>query len=90
MKALSSSSQILDLLSYSFIRGGFFLRATDIIKMKRGKMFDDLYKHRVLWLKYHRTTCKGETTQGPDIGSFEEKASGIGFQEMDWINMKVV
>lgn len=67
MKVLSSTNslkfdqELLDSLLYCFFRGGFFLRAMEVIEMmEKGNMFIDKYKYRSLWLKYHRTMYKGK------------------------------
>uniref|UniRef100_A0A1D1ZEY5 Pentatricopeptide repeat-containing protein At1g03100, mitochondrial n=1 Tax=Anthurium amnicola TaxID=1678845 RepID=A0A1D1ZEY5_9ARAE len=67
MKVLASSNSIkfdqelLDSLLYCFVRGGFFLRACEIVEMmEREHMFIDKYKYRSLWLKYHRSLYKGK------------------------------
>ncbi|EEC66971.1 hypothetical protein OsI_33631 [Oryza sativa Indica Group] len=67
MKVLATSSsmnfdqELLDSLLYCFVRGGFFLRAMEVIEMmEKGKMFIDKYKYKSLWLKYHRTLYKGD------------------------------
>ncbi|KAJ0981672.1 hypothetical protein J5N97_009927 [Dioscorea zingiberensis] len=72
MKVLASSGsmkfdqELLDSLLYCFVRGGFFLRAMEVIEMmEKGNMFIDKYKYRSLWLKYHRTLYKGKA---PKIG----------------------
>lgn len=67
MKVLSSTNslkfdqELLDSLLYCFFRGGFFLRAMEVIEMmEKGNMFIDKYKYRSLCLKYHRTMYKGK------------------------------
>ncbi|XP_043695594.1 pentatricopeptide repeat-containing protein At1g03100, mitochondrial [Telopea speciosissima] len=65
MKVLAASSsmtfdqELLDSLLYTFVRGGFFLRANEVVEMmEEGKMFVDKYKYRNLFLKYHKTAYK--------------------------------
>ncbi|GJM84584.1 hypothetical protein PR202_ga00267 [Eleusine coracana subsp. coracana] len=67
MKVMASSrsmkfdQELLDSLLYCFVRGGFFLRAMEVIEMmEKSKMFIDKYKYKSLWLKYHRTMYKGK------------------------------
>lgn len=70
MKALARSApikfdqELLDSVLYVFVRGGFFGRANEVAEMmEKEKIFVDKYKYRTLYLKYHRTFCKGKPPQ---------------------------
>ncbi|GAB2268884.1 hypothetical protein Dimus_003827 [Dionaea muscipula] len=67
MKSLASAvpmkfdQELLDSVLYTFVRGGFFVRANEVVDMmERGKMFIDKYKYRMLFLKYHKTIYRGK------------------------------
>ncbi|KAK9160944.1 hypothetical protein Syun_007285 [Stephania yunnanensis] len=69
MKVLASSSsmkfdqELLDSLLYTFVRGGFFLRANEVIEMlEAGNMIVDKYKYRTIFLKYHKTLYKNKSS----------------------------
>ncbi|KAJ6998429.1 hypothetical protein NC653_014573 [Populus alba x Populus x berolinensis] len=68
MKSIASATsmkfdqELLDSVLYTFVRGGFFSRANEVVDMmEKGKMFIDKYKYRTLYLKYHKTLYKGKT-----------------------------
>lgn len=53
-RSMKFDQELLDSLLYCFVRGGFFLRAMEVIDMmEQSKMFIDKYKYKSLWLKYH-------------------------------------
>lgn len=90
MKGLSSSTamkfdqELLDSLLYCFVRGGFFLRAMEVIQMmEKGKMFIDKYKYRSLWLKYHRTLYKGKAPKVQTEAQLERREAALAFKR--WI-----
>ncbi|XP_055962262.1 pentatricopeptide repeat-containing protein At1g03100, mitochondrial [Mercurialis annua] len=54
--------ELLDSVLYTFVRGGFFGRANEVVSMmENAKMFIDKYKYRTLFLKYHKTLYKGKS-----------------------------
>ncbi|ONK60471.1 uncharacterized protein A4U43_C08F18840 [Asparagus officinalis] len=90
MKTLSSSSslkfdqELLDSLLYCFVRGGFFLRAIEVIAMmEKGNMFVDKYKYRSLWLKYHRTMYKGKPPKVQTEAQVKRREAALAFKR--WI-----
>lgn len=92
MKVIASSSsmkfdqELLDSFLYCFVRGGFFLRAMEVIEMMEAdKMFIDKYKYRSLWLKYHRTLYKGKAPKIQTEAQYKRREAGLGFKK--WIGM---
>lgn len=92
MKVLASSSsmkfdqELLDSLLYCFVRGGFFLRAMEVIEMMEGgRMFIDKYKYRSLWLKYHRTLYKGKAPKIQTEAQVKRREAGLAFKR--WIGL---
>lgn len=93
MKVLSSSSsmkfdqELLDSLLYCFVRGGFFLRAMEIIEMmEKERMFIDRYKYRSLWLKYHRTLYKGKAPKIQTEAQLKRREAALAFKR--WIGLQ--
>lgn len=87
MKALSGSTpvdfdqELLDSLLYCFVRGGFFLRANEVVgMMERGSMFIDKYKYRTLWLKYHRTLYKGKAPKIQTEAQCKRREAALTFR----------
>ncbi|KAJ6823022.1 putative inactive leucine-rich repeat receptor-like protein kinaseisoform X2 [Iris pallida] len=92
MKVLSSSNsmkfdqELLDSLLYCFVRGGFFLRAMEVIEMmEKGKIFVDKYKYRNLWLKYHRTMYKGKPPKVQTEAQCKRREAALSFK--NWIGL---
>ncbi|KAI0511231.1 hypothetical protein KFK09_011856 [Dendrobium nobile] len=92
MKVLASSSpmkfdqELLDFFLYCFVRGGFFLRAMEVIEMMEAeKMFIDKYKYRSLWLKYHRTLYKGKAPKIQTEAQYKRREAGLCFKK--WIGL---
>ncbi|XP_072995886.1 pentatricopeptide repeat-containing protein At1g03100, mitochondrial [Typha latifolia] len=92
MKLLASSStvkfdqELLDSLLYCFVRGGFFLRAIEVIEMmERGNMFIDKYKYKSLWLKYHRTLYKGKAPKVQSEAQLRRREAALSFKR--WIGL---
>lgn len=92
MKLLSSSSKVkfdqelLDCLLYCFVRGGFFLRAIEVIEMmEKSEMFIDKYKYRSLWLKYHKTMYKGKAPKVQTEAQAKRREAAILFKR--WIGL---
>ncbi|KAL0358758.1 UNVERIFIED_CONTAM: Pentatricopeptide repeat-containing protein, mitochondrial [Sesamum angustifolium] len=86
MKSFAFSSgmkfdlELLDAVLYTFVRGGFFIRASEVVEMmEKGNMFIDKYKYRALFLKVPQDTLQGQGTKIPDRIPVEEKRSSIGF-----------
>ncbi|WOL17015.1 pentatricopeptide repeat-containing protein [Canna indica] len=92
MKVLANSNsmkfdqELLDSLLYCFVRGGFFLRAMEVIEMMEGeRMFIDKYKYRSLWLKYHRTLYKGKAPKIQTEAQLKRREAALAFKK--WIGL---
>ncbi|KAJ1269605.1 hypothetical protein BS78_07G224100 [Paspalum vaginatum] len=92
MKVLASSNcmkfdqELLDSLLYCFVRGGFFLRAMEVIEMmEKNEMFIDKYKYKSLWLKYHRTLYKGKAPKVQTEAQLKRRDAAIRFKK--WIGL---
>lgn len=93
MKALAFSSsgmkfdqELLDSVLYTFVRGGFFVRANEVVEMmERGKMFVDKYKYRTLLLKYHKTMCKGKAPKFQTESQMKKREAVLSFKK--WVGL---
>ncbi|KAK3153741.1 hypothetical protein QOZ80_2BG0180500 [Eleusine coracana subsp. coracana] len=92
MKVMASSrsmkfdQELLDSLLYCFVRGGFFLRAMEVIEMmEKSKMFIDKYKYKSLWLKYHRTMYKGKAPKVQTEAQLKRREAALHFKK--WIGL---
>ncbi|KEH30767.1 putative tetratricopeptide-like helical domain-containing protein [Medicago truncatula] len=92
MKSLASKSSIkfdqelLDSVLYTFVRGGFFIRANEVVAtMEKGKMFIDKYKYRMLFLKYHKTLYKGKAPKFQTESQLNKREAALTFKR--WIGM---
>ncbi|KAL6641092.1 hypothetical protein ACP70R_019273 [Stipagrostis hirtigluma subsp. patula] len=92
MKVMASSSsmkfdqELLDSLLYCFVRGGFFLRAMEVIEMmEKSEMFIDKYKYKSLWLKYHRTLYKGKAPKVQTEAQLKRREAALHFKK--WIGL---
>ncbi|OVA15524.1 Pentatricopeptide repeat [Macleaya cordata] len=92
MKELASSSsmkfdqELLDALLYTFVRGGFFLRANEVVEMmEAGDMFIDKYKYRNLFLKYHKTLYKKKAPKFQTEAHFKRREAALAFKK--WIGV---
>lgn len=63
VKPLKFDQELLDTVLYSFVRGGFFERALEVISlMERQKMFVNKFNYRQVYLRYHRDLYKNKRT----------------------------
>lgn len=92
MKALSASSpikfdqELLDSVLYTFVRGGFFARANEVVgMMEKGNMFIDKYKYRTLFLKYHKTLYKGKASKFQTEAQLKKREAGVTFKK--WVGL---
>ncbi|MBA0583287.1 pentatricopeptide repeat-containing protein At1g03100, mitochondrial [Gossypium raimondii] len=92
MKSLASSAtmkfdqELLDSLLYTFVRGGFFIRANEVVDMmEKGNMFIDKYKYRTLYLKYHKTLYKGKTPKFQTESQLKKREAALSFKK--WIGL---
>ncbi|KAG6496695.1 pentatricopeptide repeat-containing protein At1g03100, mitochondrial-like isoform X1 [Zingiber officinale] len=83
-KLMKFDQELLDSLLYCFVRGGFFVRAMEVVEvMERDQMFVDKYKYRSLWLKYHRTLYKGKAPKVQTQAQLKRRESTLAFKK--WI-----
>lgn len=92
MKALASSismkfdQELLDSVLYTFVRGGFFGRANEVVAMmEKGKMFVDKYKYRMLFLKYHKSLYKGKAPKFQTESQLNKREAALAFRR--WIGL---
>lgn len=92
MKSFASSTsmkfdeELLDSVLYTFVRGGFFARANEVVAMmEEGKMFIDKYKYRTLFLKYHKTLYKGKTPKFQTEAQLKKREAALGFKK--WLGL---
>ncbi|PKA65453.1 Pentatricopeptide repeat-containing protein [Apostasia shenzhenica] len=92
MKAISDSGsmkfdqELLDSFLYCFVRGGFFIRAMEVIGMMEAReMFIDKFKYRSLWLKYHRTLYKGKAPKVQTEAQHKRREAALAFKK--WIGL---
>ncbi|KAL9239685.1 hypothetical protein vseg_013984 [Gypsophila vaccaria] len=92
MKSLASATQmkfdqeLLDSVLYTFVRGGFFIRANEVVEMmEKGSMFVDKYRYRTLFLKYHRTLHKGKSSKSLSESQFRRREAALSFKK--WIGL---
>lgn len=78
--------ELLDAVLYTFVRGGFFVRANEVVEMmERGSMFIDKYKYRTLFLKYHKTLYKGKPSKVQTEAQFRKREAALTFKK--WVGL---
>ncbi|KAM0036443.1 putative tetratricopeptide-like helical domain superfamily [Helianthus debilis subsp. tardiflorus] len=78
--------ELLDSVLYTFVRGGFFIRANEVVEMmEKGKMFVDKYKYRTLFLKYHKTFCKGKAPKFQTESQLNRREAALTFKK--WVGL---
>lgn len=92
MKALASSNpmkfdqELLDSYLYTFVRGGFFVRANEVVDMmEKENMFIDKYKYRTLFLKYHKTLHKGKSPKFQTESQLKKREAALNFKK--WVGL---
>ncbi|VFQ75172.1 unnamed protein product [Cuscuta campestris] len=92
MKSIAScggmkfDEELLDGVLYTFVRGGFFTRANEVVKIiENGKMFVDKYKYRALFLKYHRTLHKGKDPKVQTEALLKKREAALAFKR--WVGL---
>ncbi|KAK7281448.1 hypothetical protein RIF29_09445 [Crotalaria pallida] len=92
MKGLASlhsmkfDQELLDSVLYTFVRGGFFVRANEVVAMmEKGNMFVDKYKYRMLFLKYHKTLYKGKAPKFQTESQLNKREATLAFKR--WIGL---
>ncbi|CAH2039053.1 unnamed protein product [Thlaspi arvense] len=78
--------ELLDSVLYTFVRGGFFSRANEVVEMmEKENMFVDKYKYRMLFLKYHKTAYKGKAPKVQSESQLKKRESGLTFKK--WLGL---
>ncbi|KAK2997987.1 hypothetical protein RJ639_026653, partial [Escallonia herrerae] len=78
--------ELLDSVLYTFVRGGFFTRANEVVgMMERGNMFVDKYKYRTLFLKYHKTLYKGKAPKFQTESQLKKRDAALTFKK--WVGL---
>ena len=92
MKSIAAATQmkfdqeLLDSVLYTFVRGGFFARANEVVEiMQKGNMFIDKYKYRMLFLKYHKTLYKGKAPKLQTESQLKKREAALAFKK--WIGL---
>lgn len=92
MKSFASSTgmkfdqELLDSVLYTFVRGGFFSRANEVVEMmERQRMFIDKYKYRTLFLRYHKTLYKGKAPKVQSEAQLKKREAGLTFKK--WVGL---
>ncbi|XP_010474930.1 PREDICTED: pentatricopeptide repeat-containing protein At1g03100, mitochondrial isoform X2 [Camelina sativa] len=78
--------ELLDAVLYTFVRGGFFSRANEVVEMiEKKNMFVDKYKYRMLFLKYHKTAYKGKAPKVQSESQLKKREAGLVFKK--WLGL---
>lgn len=92
MKSFASATsmkfdqELLDSVLYTFVRGGFFVRANEVVNMmEKEKMFVDKYKYRTLFLKYHKTLYKGKASKFQTEAQLKKREAATSFKK--WVGL---
>ncbi|KAK4380890.1 Pentatricopeptide repeat-containing protein, mitochondrial [Sesamum angolense] len=92
MKSFAFSSgmkfdlELLDAVLYTLVRGGFFVRANEVVEMmEKGNMFIDKYKYRALFLKYHKTLYKGKAPKFQTESQLKKREAALAFKK--WVGL---
>lgn len=84
--SMKFDQELLDSVLYTFVRGGFFSRANEVLDMmEKAKMFIDKYKYRTLFLKYHKTLHKGKAPKFQTESLFKKREAALAFK--NWIGV---
>lgn len=79
-------AELLDAVLYTFVRGGFFARANEVVEMmEKGNMFVDKYKYRALFLKYHKTLYKGKAPKFQTESQLNKREAALAFKK--WVGL---
>ncbi|XP_021764386.1 pentatricopeptide repeat-containing protein At1g03100, mitochondrial-like [Chenopodium quinoa] len=92
MKSLATATpmkfdqELLDSVLYTFVRGGFFYRANEVVEMmEKGNMFIDKYRYRTLFLKYHKTLYKGKAPNYQTEAQSKKREAALAFKK--WVGL---
>ncbi|XP_062026392.1 pentatricopeptide repeat-containing protein At1g03100, mitochondrial [Rosa rugosa] len=84
--SMKFDQELLDSVLYTFVRGGFFSRANEVLDMmEKAKMFIDKYKYRTLFLKYHKTLHKGKAPKFQTESQHKKREAALAFK--NWIGV---
>ncbi|KAL9304845.1 Pentatricopeptide repeat-containing protein mitochondrial [Arabidopsis thaliana] len=84
--SMKFDQELLDAVLYTFVRGGFFSRANEVVEMMEKKnMFVDKYKYRMLFLKYHKTAYKGKAPKVQSESQLKKREAGLVFKK--WLGL---
>ncbi|CAI0397029.1 unnamed protein product [Linum tenue] len=84
--SLKFDQELLDSVLYTFVRGGFFARANEVVDaMEKEKMFIDKYKYRALFLKYHKTLYKGKAPKFQTESQEKKREAALAFKK--WLGL---
>ncbi|XP_004299875.1 PREDICTED: pentatricopeptide repeat-containing protein At1g03100, mitochondrial [Fragaria vesca subsp. vesca] len=84
--SMKFDQELLDSVLYTFVRGGFFSRANEVLEMmEKAKMFIDKYKYRTLFLKYHKTLHKGKAPKFQTESQLKKREAALAFK--NWIGV---
>lgn len=86
VSGMQFDQELLDAVLYTFVRGGFFNRANEVIEMlEKGNMFIDKYKYRNLFLKYHKTMYKGKVPKFQTESQMNKREAALNFKK--WVGL---
>lgn len=86
LSAIKFDQEILDSVLYTFVRGGFFARANEVVEvLEKRKMFVDKYKYRTLFLKYHKTLYKGKAPKFQTEAQAKKREAALAFKK--WVGL---
>ncbi|XP_010679086.2 pentatricopeptide repeat-containing protein At1g03100, mitochondrial isoform X2 [Beta vulgaris subsp. vulgaris] len=83
---LKFDQELLDSVLYTFVRGGLFVRANEVVEMmEKGNIFIDKYRYRSLFLKYHKTLYKGKLPKFQTEAQSKRREAAVAFKK--WIGL---
>lgn len=84
--SMKFDQELLDSVLYTFVRGGFFVRANEVVEMmEKRKIFIDKYKYRTLFLKYHKTLHKGKASKFQTEAQVQRREAVLAFKK--WVGL---
>ncbi|KAF5741913.1 hypothetical protein HS088_TW10G00921 [Tripterygium wilfordii] len=84
--SMKFDQELLDSVLYTFVRGGFFSRANEVVDtMEKDNMFVDKYKYRTLFLKYHKTLYKGKAPKFQSEAQLKKREAALTFKK--WVGL---
>ncbi|XP_010556779.2 PREDICTED: pentatricopeptide repeat-containing protein At1g03100, mitochondrial-like [Tarenaya hassleriana] len=84
--SMKFDQELLDSVLYTFVRGGFFASANEVVEMmEKGDAFVDKYKYRSLFLKYHKTLYKGKAPKIKTEAKVKRRGAALAFKK--WVGL---